>query len=566
MEHGGPISEVQALSQRVAELESLVRQQQATITHQQALMAEQQATISAYQEQLSRAAEQIALLKKALFSPRRERYAPSADQQLLFTSQTPPTAEAADEEEVEDEEEPPPACRRRGRRPKILLPQFLPRERIEYPLPESERPCTCCGHDRVVIRQQVTNQLELDPPRAYVVEHVRFTYACPQCRRGDQVLTTSKPPQAIEKSPFGASVLAWLVTAKFTRHLPTYRQQEILLDPVKRWLSRSLLCRLLGGTAKALLPLHDWLRARVLQSYVLGADETTLRVLGLKAGEAALAYLWAYAGDVDHPYVYYDFRTSRSREGPRAVLTDYEGHLLSDGYSVYESLVAASAGRLVGVSCWAHARRGFDEARCTTDHPLLHEALAALQRVYDVEDRAADLSHGDRADLRQRESAPILARLRERLEDAYPTLRPRTKLAEAIHYTLHRWEALGRYLADGRLPIDNNLVERLLRPVAIGRKNYLFAGSPQGGRTAAILYTIVQSARRNCVDVLAYLTDVLRKLPALAPGDAAGLDALLPDHWLASHPEHRLIERERESLVARHRRRVRRAARRALAS
>jgi transposase len=558
MEHGRPDpSEAQALSRRVAELQVLVR--------------EQQATIEAYQEQLTRAAEQLALLKKALFSPRRERYAPSADQPLLFTTDsTEAEGDEADDDrsptDKADDEEPPPARRRRGRRPRVMFPQFLPRERREHPLPEHERPCTCCGQERTVIRQEVTEQLELDPARAYVVEHVRFTYACPHCRRGDQVVTTAKPPQAIEKSPFGASVLAWLVAAKFTRHLPTYRQQEILLGPVKRWLSRSLLCRLLHGTSEALRPLHDRLRALVLESAVVGADETTLRVLGLKPGEAALAYVWGYAGDASHPYVFYDFRTSRSREGPRAVLADYRGVLVSDGYSVYESLVAESVGRLVGVSCWAHVRRGFDEARYTTAHPLLHEALAALQQLYDVEDRARDLTDVARAELRSRESAPVLARLRERLEEVSPTLRPRTKLAEAIQYTLTRWESLARYVEDGRIPIDNNLLERLLRPVAIGRKNYLFAGSPQGGRTAAALYTVVQSARRNCLDVLPYLTDVLRRLPALAADDAAGLEALLPDRWLATHPEHHLAERSRESQAAHHRRRARRAARRALAS
>jgi transposase len=204
----------------------------------QELVSQQQATIETYHTQLERAAEQITLLKKALFSPRRERFAPDSKQQSLFTPQ--PLGGAADEPSTEDasngsaDDEPPPVrdsasggLKRRKKR--IVFPQFLPRQRIEYPLPEEERPCGNCSQERVVIRERVTEQLEIEPQKAYVVQYVRYTYACPTCREGSQVITTQKPPQAVEKSPFGASVLAWLVVAKFERHLPVYRHQEMLL-------------------------------------------------------------------------------------------------------------------------------------------------------------------------------------------------------------------------------------------------------------------------------------------------------------------------------------------------
>lgn len=215
------------------------------------------------------------------------------------------------------------------------------------------------------------------------------------------------------------------------------------------------------------------------------------------------------------------------------------------------------------MGCWAHARRKFDEALCTTSHPLLHESLAAIGQLYDVEDRAAALSDEDRRALRRSESQPILARLHERWTAARGELRPSTKLSEAVQYALARWPTLLRYLDDGRLAIDTNHLERQMRPLALGRANWLFLGRETAGPTAATLYTVIQSARLNHVDVLPYLTDVLRHLPAVAADNKAGLDQFLPDRWLAAHPEHRVVERERESHEAQRRRRTRRAARRA---
>jgi transposase len=555
MEHGRPQSpDPNPLERRVRELETLVTQLQATIEQ--------------YQEQLQRATEQITLLKKALFSPRRERYVDSPDQKRLFMPEH--VEGTAGEEAVDDDpeesadEEPPPArdrcLKRRGKR--IVFPQFLPRRRRDYPLPETERSCGNCGTDRVVIQTRVTEQLEIEPPQAYVVEHVRYTYACPACRQGDQIVTTQKPPQAVEKSPFGASMLAWLVVAKFARHLPVYRHQEILAGPLKLWLSRPLLCGLLRATADALRPLEVRLREYVLASVLLQADETPVRFLGKIAGRAALGYIWAYAGDQEHPYVFYDFSPSRGRDGPKPILATHEGYLQTDGYTVYTSLVRDSNGRLRDVACYAHGRRKFDEARYTTSHPLLHEALAWIQELYDVEDRTRDLSPEERLIVRRREAAPILEKMRRRFLDVRPELRPTSKLAEAIDYFINRWEAFTRFLEDARIPLDTNLVERLLRPVAVGRKGYLFFGSQNGGRTAATLYSIVQSARRNNVDVLPYLTDILKKLPAIVPDDVAALDALLPDRWAQAHPGHILAERIEESREALARRRHRWAARR----
>jgi len=540
------------LAERIAQLEALVSQQQAAI--------------AAYQEQLERQNEQLVLLKRALFSSRRERYLPSPDQRLLFSSPSvdPPTGDEDAAANSGDEEPPPaPPARPRRRGKKFMFPEGLPQRRIEYPLPPEQQACSCCHEPRVVINEQVTRQLELEPAQAYVVEHVRFTYACPKCRSGEQLQTSAKPPLPIEKSPFGPSVLATIAVDKYARHLPLYREQEHLLGPLRTWLSRALLCRLVRGTAEALRPLALRLLELILSGIVIQGDETTVRYLNGLSDRALLGYFWGFAGDSEHHYVAFDFHTSRGREGPRAILAGYQGYLQSDGYSVYESLVREGATRLVHVACWAHARRKFDEALCTTSHPLLHEVLAAIGQLYDVEDRAASLTHDDRRGLRQTESRPILARLNERLIASRDTLRPSSKLGEAVEYALSRWPSLLRYLDDGRLAIDTNHLERQFRPIAVGRANWLFLGRETAGPTAAIMYTVIQSARLNQVDVLPYLTDVLRRLPAVAADDKAGIDEFLPDRWLAAHPQHRLVERQRESRQAQARRKTRRAARRA---
>ncbi len=483
---------------------------------------------------------------------------PSPDQQLLFVGEPlDPPPEAPEESTTVVASRTPKRPRK-----KFAFPQGLPVERIEHPLPEAERACGCCGCQRVVIAELVTKQLEIEGPKARIIEHVRYTYACSKCRSGSQVVTTTKPPAPIEKSPFGASVLAWIAATKFERHMPLYREQEMLLEPLGMWLSRPLLCNLLKGTARALKPLADQLLVEILKSVVVQADESPVRFLPGETGKSRLGYLSGYTGDEDYRFLWYDFRPSRSRDGPQTVVADYRGVLLTDGYAVYESLVNNSAGRLIAAACWMHARRGFDEARYTTSHALVEETLARIRLLYDIEDRAKLFSAKERCALRSAESRPVVERIFARLEAARSELRPSTKLAEAIGYVLHRKGALSQFLDDGRVPLDTGLLERSLRPAAVGRKNWLFFGSFAGGQSAATLYSIVQSARGYQLDVTAYLTDVLRRLPALPPNNAEGLRELLPNRWADTHPDHVLAARQEESRAAQELRRNRRAARR----
>ena len=465
MEYGSPslADQLVACQQRIRELEQRDADQQAVI-------AQQQEVIAACQEQLAKAAEQLRFFKRAMFGQRRERYAPSPDQMVLFVPEVVEGLNAKQQNSQDANADlPPPRTRRKPRRPRIEFPQFWEHRQTEYPLPEAELPCGCCGQRRIITRTHVTKRLEMEEAKLYVVEEVRYTYGCSHCHDGSQMVTTQRPPQAVEKSPFGPSVLAWLVTWKFLHHLPVYRQQELLLGPLKRWLSRALLCGLLARTAQALRPLERLIRQRVIDSIVINADETEVRMLKPGHGKTIKGYLSGYAGDADHRYVFYDFRPSRGRDGPEEMLANYQGYLQTDGYVVYTSLVRHSAGRLVDVACWAHGRRGFEEAIPATSHPLVHEAMIWTQQLYDLEDRAREMLADERRALRQAEALPILARMKARFDEVRPTLRPTAKLAEAIDYVLNRWDAFARYTSDGRIPIDNNVIERLLRPVASAR-------------------------------------------------------------------------------------------------
>ena len=411
------LKRLDAMDSRTRELASAVAEKDSLIAEQQVLIAIQQEQIAALQAALDRANEQLTLFKKAMFGPRRERYVPSPEQQLLF--------EALPLERKEKENtvpEPSPAKPRRKLRRKFVFPDFLPVRREEHSLKPEELPCGCCGENRVVIRTHVTKQLELEQAQAYVVEHVRYTYACQGCRQGSQVVTTPKPPMPIEKSPFGASVLAWITSAKFERHLPTYRHQEMLVVPLGMWLSRPLLWKLLAGTARCLKPLALLLREEILKSFVVQADETPVRYLGDEPGKSSTGYLFGYAGDAERRFLVYDFQPNRSRAGPREMLADFRGVLQTDGYSAYESLVKEFPDRLVPAGCWMHTRRGFDEALATTSHPLAADSMARIQVLYDIDEQMKAISFDERRAVHDRQSQPLIEKLFASWHEAMPTL------------------------------------------------------------------------------------------------------------------------------------------------
>ena len=400
----------------------------------------------------------------------------------------------------------------------------------------------------------MTEQLEYEPGKLFVLRHIYPKYACSCCKDG----VTSAEPAAnpIERCLAGPGLLAYVLVNKFSDHLPLYRQQDVLARH-GIFLSRSTLCGWLAQCAQLLRPLVELMRQRVLQSDVINADETTVPVLDPTRDSTRKGYFWAYISPGDHGYTIYDYRDSRSRDGPAEFLKDFRGYLQTDAYSAYESVVLKSAGRIIPVGCWAHARRDFFDARLSQPREV-HYVLGLIAQLYDIEDEIRLHGPDERLVAPGAERAgagspgDVLARAARRSvaqEPVWPSDRLRPE----------PWPELRRYTEDGRLEIDNNTSERTLRLGAIGRKNWMFLGSDQGGETAAILFSILANAKRYRIEPFAYVRALLVALSS----DEVDLESLLPDVWIAAHPEHVLKYRRDEAEAAANARRRRRATRRA---
>jgi hypothetical protein len=276
------------------------------------------------------------------------------------------------------------------------------------------------------------------------------------------------------------------------------------------------------------------MRRRVLASHVLGTDDTPVKVLDPELDHTRTGRFWSYCGDDRHPYTVYDYTPSRKRDGPQKFLKDYRGILQADAFGGYDGIYLDCGGRILEAGCNAHARRKFFEARETAPE-VAHQALAFYARLYQIEHDGNSLTADARLALRQEKSVPILEDFKVWLNEQLRVLRPKSSVAGAIKYCLRNWEALILFTTDGAIPIDNNRTERTMRDPALGRRNWMFLGSDNGGKTAAVLYSMVVSAKRHQLDIQAYLTDVLTRLPGIT--NPLALRGLLPDRWAKSHPE-----------------------------
>jgi len=431
-----------------------------------------------------------------------------------------------------------PRRRGHGRR---KLPEDLPRKREVHDVPPEEKICSCCGKEKELIGEEVCEQLEYVPASVYVRQIVRLKYACRHCEEG--VVTADKPREPIEKGLPGPGMLAHVITSKYCDHLPLHRQEGIF----RRFglhLPRSTLCGWMGQAAVLLTPLYDVAVAEVLDSKAIGTDDTPVKVQDPeREGMLRTGRIWVYVGDETHPYTVYDYTTSRSRDGPVAFLGEYEGYLQADAFAGYDGIYAGQTVR--ELLCWAHARRKFYDAR-DSDAERSLVALGYIRSLYKVEARAKELfaAQGDvegaealsaiRLRLRREESVPILEKFEQWMREqtsgtaAGGVVLPKSPMGTAIGYCLSNWEALKRYTQDGDLAIDNNAAERALRGIAVGRKNWLFFGSDNGGRTAAVLFSLVASAKRHGLDPFAYLRDVIGRI---SDHPARRIADLLPDRW-----------------------------------
>jgi len=415
------------------------------------------------------------------------------------------------------------------------LPEHLPRERVEYDLAEADKPCPCCGGPRVCIGEQVSEQLDYRPASFFVVQHAKKTYACRSCEGpGERRFTTAGPAVLgpIPKGLPGPGLLSHLLTCKYADHLPLHRQVGIVARSGIR-LSRSTLCDWMASSAALLGPLVALMRTEILKSRVIHSDDTSVPFLERGRDKAHEGHLWVYIGDRDHPYVLFDFTTHYRRDGPEQFLKGYAGYLQADALAQYEGLFAG--GEVIHVACNAHARRRFVEAQASAPAEA-EEALKYIRKLYKVERELGErFDVGDdagRQQYRYAQTAAVREEFHAWLVGQRARALPKSPLGEAVGYALSNWRALMRYTEQGYLAIDNNLSERALRQVVVGRANWQFCGSAEGGRTAAALYSAVATCKHLGIDPFAYLRDLLPALYALSesPHEEA-LAYWLPDVW-----------------------------------
>lgn len=511
----------------VTTLKAMLVEQQSIISQHQAHLAEQHDAIHKLVRENEGLTHRLAQLLGRIYGRSSERI--DARQLLLFGQTIISPVPAVD---VEPSVQAGIRSKRQGHG-RRSLPSDLPRHRVEHPIDPQELTCPCCGEQRQRIGELVSEQLEYTPASLFVLEHVRGKYACRQCEQAGVVTAErSAEGQVIEKGLPGPGLVAQVITSKFCDHLPLYRQERVFARHGVS-LARSTLCSWLREAAKLLTPLHGLMCERIRQSKVIHTDDTPLPVQdpGSGRGKTKTGRLWVYLGDRKHPYTIYEYTPTRRRDGPMNWLSNFTGYLQADAFGGYDGIYARSGGGdVTEVACWAHARRKIHDARLSDPARALH-ALAMIRRLYDIEKQAKQLDADERACLRQHEAVPVLNELRAWLIDQREQVLPKSPLGQAIQYALNHWDALARYPRDGNLAIDNNVAERAIRPLTIGRKNYLFAGSDGGGRTAAILYSFIASACRHELDPFVYLRDLLARVGSTP---IRQLDQFLPDRWQAT--------------------------------
>lgn len=425
-----------------------------------------------------------------------------ADGQLDFLGDAEKDETAAETPDDESTHETPKEKRRKPRGGRKPLPEHLRRERIVHEVPEKDRACPCCNETMQSFGEDVTEELEIVPAVLFVKQHVRPKYACKQCQQG--VKQAAMPPRPIEKGLPGPSLLAHVLTSKYVDHLPLYRQSKIF-QRLDIDLARSTLCDWIAVCVEELMPIVSELKRAVVASRVVQADETPIIVLeNHNKKKRRQGWLWVYRNTIGETV--FDSRPTREGDGPREFLADFTGTLQRDGYSGYNNL----SPEIQHVGCWAHARRKFHEAR----HASPKEAAVALRligKLYEIEKRAKELSDSERQKLRKKESKLALAAIAKKLDAWKADALPKSPLGKAVYYAQAQWKTLVRYVDDGEVDIDNNAVERTIRGVAVGRKNWLFAGSAAGAHRAAVIYSLVESCKSAGVEPFAYFADVLAR-------------------------------------------------------
>jgi transposase len=484
----------------------------------QAMVLQLLSDVNEKNRQIDELQNQLEWFKRHVFGRRSEKLSPN--QLTLFQGM------AAEQPTTPEESNPDPIDisgkskkHLNGRRP---LPEHLPRERIEYHPPEEDLVCSQCGQVKQAIGEEITEELDYVPASFVVRQHVRIKYACKICQEG--VVIVDLPARPIEKGRPGAGLLAHVLTSKYSDHLPLHRQEGIY----KRHgvdIKRSTMCDWVRDCADLLSPIVRYMQKIILESKKIHTDDTPVPVQDGSRTQTRKGYLWAYIGDDNN--VVFDYTLTHSRDGPVAFLGNYNGYVHADAYKGYDAFF--EKGKATEVACWAHTRSKFYDS-LTTDPRRAHEMLAMIGNLYTVEKQAKEdgLDAIALKEQRQHHSKPILEEIRVRLEDWSIEVLPKSPIGQAVSYARGQWIALNRYIEDGDLDIDNNLAERVLRIIAIGRKNWLFAGSDAGAERAAIIYSLIASCKLCEIDPFEYLRDVLDRV---STHPASKIVEMTPSGW-----------------------------------
>jgi transposase len=479
--------------------------------------------LAAKEHELQRVRHWLEQLLRHRYGQKRERV--DENQLFLFAVELASTGQDAPPESKPASSAPRPAPEGHGRR---RLPQSLERRRVVFDLAADQRRCPECQSELKHIGEEINERLEYVPASLHVIEEACQKYAC---AKGCAVVTAAKPPAPVEKGLAGPGLLAHVAVSKYGDHLPLNRQEAIFARQGVD-LSRQTMCDWMRQCAELISPLYELMKERALRSKVVQTDDTPVPVLDPELPHTRTGRIWTYVGDAAHPYTVYDYTPNRSRDGPDEFLKDFRGYLQADAYSGYDGIYQDAARGVTEVACMAHARRKYFDAQ-SSDIMRSMVMLAYIHLLYDVEREAREggMEPGQRHALRQARSLPILADIKAYLERERPQVLPKSPIGQAIGYTLSNWDALVRYCQDGDLEIDNNGAERSLRGVAVGRRNWTFFGSDNGGRTAAVLTSLIATCKRHHIDPFAYLRDVFQRIAA---HPITQLADLLPDQWLAA--------------------------------
>jgi transposase len=497
----------------LAQVRALFERQQADLAQRDAALARRDALLSEKEFKITALTHELAYYRRIRFGKASE--ALVGEQRQLF-EETVDMDLAAIEEELEGQA---PTKRKRTRAGRQALPPEL--ERIEHRHEPASCQCGQCGADLVKIGEDVSEQLDVEPARFFVHRHIRPQYACRPC---ETVTAASIPPAIIDGGMAAVGLLAWIAACKYLDHLPLYRIEQIAARQGVP-LARSTLAEWIGRIGVALQPLADRLAELLRQQACLHADETPVRQLDPGSGKTKHAYLWAYRSGVHDdgpPIVVFDYQTSRAGAHARAFLHGWRGHLMVDDYVGYKALFIDGPTEL---ACLAHIRRKFFDVHVASGSPVAEEALRRIASLYAIEQQGAGLDPPQRLTLREKLAVPALAELHVWLLATQRTVAAGSSTAKAIDHALRRWPALERYAGSGTLPIDNNPVENTIRPIAIGKKNWLFTGSERAGRRAAAIQSLFATAKLNGLDPLRWLADVLERLPTCPNSQ---IDSLLP--------------------------------------